>query len=163
MIILMATYGLRGIEVIRLCLDDIDWRKCLICIKGRKAHNNTVYPLTSTVAQSLIQYLKEARASSSARQVFLTVKAPYKPLNCPNPLSVKVREYMKKAGVKVKHPGTHTFRYSCAQLLLKKGTALKVISDYLGHTRPETTRQYIKIAIDDLREVACGDGEEVLL
>lgn len=163
MIILLATYGLRGIEVIRLCLDDIDWRKNLICIKGRKARNNTIYPLTPTVIQSLIQYLKEARPPSSARQVFITVKAPYNPLADPAPLSIKVRKYMQKADVKVDHSGTHTFRYSCAQMLLKNGTALKVISDYLGHIKPETTKQYIKIAIDDLREVACGDGEEVVL
>lgn len=163
MIILLATYGLRGIEVIQLCLDDIDWRKNLICIKGRKAHNNTVYPLTSTVTQSLVQYLKEVRPPNSSRYVFITVKAPYKHLEHSTPLSVKVRKYMKKAGVKVDHPGTHTFRYSCAQMLLKKGTALKVISDYLGHIKPETTKQYIKIAVDDLRDVACGDGEEVVL
>ena len=163
MIILLATYGLRGIEVIRLRLEDIDWRKNLICIRGRKARNNTVYPLTSAVAQALVQYLKEARPAVNARHVFVAVKAPYRPLVDPCPLSVKIQKYVKSAGIKVDHPGTHTFRYSCAQMLLEQGSPLKVISDYLGHMRPETTRQYLKIAIEDLREVACGDGEEVVL
>ena len=163
MIILLATYGLRGIEVTRLRLSDIDWRKGVISINGRKARNNTIYPLTSTVAQALIHYLKEARPPSSARHVFVAVKAPYGPLVNPRPLSVKICKYVREAGFTVDHPGCHMFRYSCAQLLLRHGMPLKVISDYLGHRRPETTKQYIKIAIEDLREVACGDGEEAVL
>lgn len=163
MTLLLATYGLRGIEVIRLHLDDIDWRNNLIHIKARKAGNNTVYPLASSVANAIIQYLKKARPHSNDRHIFLSVKAPYRPLAYTWALGDKIRQYMKMAGVKVTRPGTHTFRYSCAQLLLKQGIPLKVISDYLGHTQPETTRQYIKIAIEDLREVACGDGEEVIL
>jgi len=163
MIIMLATYGLRGIEVIRLRLDDIDWHKSLICIRGRKARNNSIYPLTPSVTQALVQYMKEARYPSDSRYVFVGIKAPYKPLINPGPLRFKIQAYIRKAGIEVVHPGTHTFRYSCAQMLLKQGVALKVISDYLGHTIPETTKQYIKIAVDDLREVACGDGEEAVL
>lgn len=163
MTILLATYGLRGIEVIRLCLDDIDWRNSLIHIKARKAGNNTVYPLSSDVADAIIQYLKHARPQSNNRQIFLTVRAPYNPLLYTAALGYKLRKYMSAAGIRITRPGTHTFRYSCAQSLLKQNTPLKVISDYLGHMRPETTQQYLKIAIDDLRGVACGDGEEVIL
>jgi len=163
MTILLATYGLRGIEVIRLCLDDIDWRNNLIHIKARKAGNNTVYPLSSDVADAIVQYLKHARPQSDNRQIFLTVKAPYSPLIYTTALGYKLRKYMRAAGIRITRPGTHTFRYSCAQSLLKQNTPLKVISDYLGHMQPETTQQYLKIAIDDLRSVACGDGEEVIL
>jgi hypothetical protein len=47
--------------------------------------------------------------------------------------------------------------------IITNATPMKVISDYLGHTEPETTGQYIKIGVDALRQVACGDGEEVIL
>ena len=163
MILLLTTYGLRGIEVIRLRLDDVDWANNVLHIKARKAGNNTDYPLASSVAKALIQYLKKTRPRSSHRHLFLSLKVPYGPLACTWALGDRIRQYMKAAGIQVARPGAHTFRYSCAQSLLKRGTPLKVISDYLGHIEPGTTQQYIKIAIDDLRGVALGDGEEVAL
>jgi len=162
MILLLITYGLRGIEVIRLSLDDIDWRKNLLHINVRKAGNNTVYPLTTSAADAIIQYVRRARPHSYDRHVFLSVKAPYRPFAYTWGLGDKVRQYMRMAGINVPRPGTHTFRYSCAQSLLTQGTPLKVISDYLGHTQPETTQQYLKVAVDDLRGVALA-GEEVML
>jgi integrase len=162
MILLLTTYGLRGIEVIRLNLDDIDWRKNLLHIRARKAGNNTVYPLASSVAYSIIEYLRRARPNCDDRSVFLSVKAPYRPLVYSQGLGYKIRKYMRNAGVNVPRPGSHTFRYSCAQSLLTKGTPLKIISDYIGHSHPETTQQYLKIAVDDLRVVALA-GEEVVL
>jgi integrase/recombinase XerD len=163
MVVLLATYGLRGIEVIRLSLNDIDWRRNLIHINSRKAGNNSAYPLSQYVSQALIAYLKQGRPISKERRIFLTHKAPYRPLAYTWALGDKVRQYMRSADIKIARPGTHTFRYSCAQLLLKNATPMKVISDYLGHIEPKTTGQYIKIDINDLRQVACGDGEEVIL
>ncbi len=163
MILLLVTYGLRGSEVVRLRLDDIDWRHNRIHINNRKARNDSVYPLASSVAKALIRYLKEVRPPRSDRHVFLSVKTPYHALAFTWGLGDRVRQYLRKAGIQVARPGTHTFRYSCAQRLLTEGAPLKVISDYLGHILPMTTQQYLKIAVEDLREVACGDGEEVIL
>jgi site-specific recombinase XerD len=86
----------------------------------------------------------------------------YRPLIYTWAIGDKIRQYMVKAGVDIPRPGTHTFRYSCAQSLLIQGTPLKIISDYIGHSHPETTQQYLKIAVDDLRGVALA-GEEVVL
>jgi site-specific recombinase XerD len=46
--------------------------------------------------------------------------------------------------------------------LLDAGTSLKAIGDYLGHTHPDSTQRYTKIAIEQLREVARGDVAELL-
>lgn len=163
MILLLATYGLRGIEVIRLRLDDIDWRGRIIHIKERKAGNNSDYPLSSSVAEAIVEYLQKARPQSKDRHIFLSVKTPHRPFSYTWGMGDRVRQYMRKARVEVIRPGAHTFRYSCAQSLLNQKTPLKVISDYLGHMQHETTQLYIKISLEDLREVACGDGEEVVL
>lgn len=69
---------------------------------------------------------------------------------------------MAKAGISVAKPGTHSFRYSCAQRLFEVGTPLKTIGDYLGHRNTSTTQRYTMIALDQLREVATGDGEDLL-
>jgi site-specific recombinase XerD len=162
MLLLLATYGLRGMEVRSLRLDDIDWRNDRLRIANRKAGNSTDYPLAASVGEAILDYLKEGRPFSTHREVFLTAIAPIKPLTKPDPISYQVRKYLTRAGITIAHPGTHSFRYSCAQRLLENGTPLKTIGDYLGHTHPDSTQRYIKIAIDQLREVALDDVEEML-
>jgi site-specific recombinase XerD len=162
MLMLLANYGLRGGEVRALRLDDIDWRNDRIRVANRKAGNSTDYPLTAPVGEAILDYLKHSRPAGPHREVFMTVIAPVKPMSSTSPIAYQVCKYLARAGVKVARPGTHSFRYSCAQRLLDSGTSLKTIGDYLGHTHPDSTQRYTKIAIDELREVARGDVEELL-
>ena len=71
-------------------------------------------------------------------------------------------KYLQQAGIVVHRPGTHVFRYSCAQRLFEEGMSLKVIGDYLGHADLFSTQRYTKIAFEQLREVALGDAEDLL-
>jgi site-specific recombinase XerD len=162
MMMLLTVYGLRGIEVIRLRLEDIDWERAEIRIRSRKAGNTTKYPLAALVGRAILAYLRDGRPTSSDRHVFLSPKAPFRPLVYTAALGIQVRKYMKNAGVMAPRPGTHTLRYSCAQRLLDAGTPLKWISDYLGHRNINSTQRYLKIDIEQLREVALDDGEDVL-
>ena len=161
MLLLLSVYGLRGIEAVRLKFDDLDWRAQRLHVRRRKAGNHTTYPLAVSVGEAIVAYLRLGRPTSTRREVFLACVAPFDPLTC-DTLSHHARKYIARAGVQVERPGTHTFRYSCAQQLLAEGMSLKVIGDYLGHTNPNSTQRYTKIAIDQLREVAMGDGEDLL-
>jgi site-specific recombinase XerD len=162
MVLLLAVYGLRGIEVVSLSLDDIDWHHQLLHIRKRKAGNNTTYPLSVPVGEAVIDYLRQGRPTSTHREVFLTMKAPFGPMVYSTGLAYRVRHYLTLAGISVARPGTHSFRYSCAQRLFQQGMPLKTVGDYLGHCNPTTTQRYTKVALEQLREVANGDGEDVL-
>ena len=48
------------------------------------------------------------------------------------------------------------------QRLLNAHFSLKHIGDYVRHRNASSTQLYGKIAIEQLREVAIGDGEDVL-
>lgn len=161
-LLLLATYGVRGIELCRLQLDDIDWRRSTIVISARKAGNNSSYPLTPTVGNALIDYLREARPQSQSRNVLLSVNPPFHPIRTTQTLIHLVAKYARLAGVKIERPGTHTFRYSVAQRLLENEHSLKSIGDYLGHAHPDSTTRYMKIADGQLREVATGDIEDII-
>jgi integrase/recombinase XerD len=161
-VLLLATYGLRGIEVIRLRLDDIDWRRQLFSIRGRKAGNSTTYPLSASVGDAIVAYLRDGRPESPHRCLFLTMDAPFTPLATSDALIGRVKRYLAKAGLRVARPGTHSFRYSCAQRLFEQGLPLKTIGDYLGHRDTAVTQRYTKIALEQLRDVAVGDGEDLL-
>jgi integrase/recombinase XerD len=159
---LLAVYGLRGIEVVRLRLDDIDWRRQLLSICGRKAGNSTIYPLSAAVGDAIVGYLRDVRPESPHRCLFLTTVAPFTPLASSDALIRQVKKYLVKAGVRVERPGTHSFRYSCAQRLFEQGLPLKTIGDYLGHRDTTATQHYTKIALEQLRDVAVGVGEDLL-
>jgi len=162
MLLLLTVYGLRGMEATRLRLDDIEWRNKKLHIRGRKSGNNTTYPLAMSVDNAIVDYLRNGRPVSSHREVFLSVIAPFRPLLDGAALASHIVKFLQQAGVKVHRPGTHLFRYSCAQRLFEEGMSLKFIGDYLGHTDLHSTQRYTKIAFDQLREVALGDAEDLL-
>jgi integrase len=57
-LLLLATYGLRGREVAALTLDDIDWRRERLAIPERKAGHSTAFPLSGAAGQALADYLR---------------------------------------------------------------------------------------------------------
>jgi integrase len=77
-------------------------------------------------------------------------------------ISGRASHYLHKAGIPVARPGSHTLRHTCVQRLVDAQFSLKVIGDYVGHGTPRSTEIYAKVDIEALREVACGDGEEIL-
>ncbi len=160
-LLLLVTYGLRAREVGALMLDDIDWKHDRLHIRGRKAGHSTAYPLTPTVGEALLDYLKQGRPETIERAVFFRAYAPYKPLSRVA-VSMRAKRYLRKAGIKVSRPGSHTLRHTCVQRLVDSGFSLKTIGDFIGHRTPDATKIYAKVNIEALREVALGDGEEVL-
>jgi site-specific recombinase XerD len=161
-LLMLANYGVRGIEIARLQLDDIAWRSQKLYIRGRKAGNNSVYPLTPSVANAIVVYLKESRyPNSTHRQLFLNHVAPFRPITTVVVQQV-VQKYLRLTGLDPEGRGAHVLRHSCAQRLLEEEFSIKVIGDYLGHRSLDTTQRYIKIDIKHLREVALNDGEDLL-
>lgn len=161
MLLLLATYGLRACEVAALTLDDIDWRNDRIKIRERKAGNSTAYPLSSVAGAAIVDYLKNGRQASPERQVFLRAMAPPVPITSAA-ISCRAIHYLHKAEIDVPRPGSHTFRHSCVQRLVNSDFTLKQIGDFVGHRNASSTQIYSKVAIEALRQVALGDGEEVL-
>ncbi len=61
-------------------------------------------------------------------------------------------------------PGTlrSPVQISYVQRLVDAGFSLKTIGDFAGHRSAASTEIYAKVAVESLRQVALGDGEEVL-
>lgn len=160
-LLLLVTYGLRGREVAALTLDDIDWKRERLAIPERKAGHSTAFPLSATVGEALVAYLREGRPETSDRHVFFRAMAPLRPLG-PAAVSGCARHYLLKAGIDVPRPGSHTLRHSAVQRLVDADFSLKTIGDFVGHRSARSTEIYAKVAVESLREVALGDGEAVL-
>lgn len=161
MLLLLATYGLRACEVAALTLDDIDWRNERLRIRERKAGNTTTYPLSSVVGAAIIDYLKHGRPTTTHREVFMRADAPLAPIGHAA-VVCRAAHFIRKAGINVPRPGSHVLRHSCVQRLVDAHFSLKQVGDYVGHRSASSTQIYGKIAIEQLRQVARGDGEDVL-
>lgn len=161
MLLLLATYGLRACEVAALTLDDIDWHNERLKVRDRKAGNNTTYPLSAVVGAAIVDYLKNARPATTDREIFMRTAAPLAPIGHAAVVA-RAGHFIRKAGISVPRPGSHVLRHSCVQRLLNAHFSLKHIGDYVGHRSASSTQIYGKIAIEQLREVATGDGEDVL-
>ena len=160
-LLLLVTYGLRAREVAALTLDDIDWKRERLRIPERKAGHSTAYPLSRVVGEAILNYLQNGRPQTTDRYVFLRVMPPFVPLTWAA-ISGRTSHYLHKAGIPVARAGSHTLRHTCVQRLVDAGLDLKTIGDYVGHRSASSTEIYTKVAIEALREVAMGDGEEVL-
>lgn len=161
MLLLLVTYGLRAREVAALTLDDVDWRHDRLRVPERKAGHSTAYPLSPLVGQAIVEYLKAGRPTTSARQIFFRTVAPFEPITHAA-VSCRAAHYLRQAGIVVPRPGSHTLRHTCVQRLVDAGWPLKPIGDYVGHRSPSSTEIYSKVAVEALRDVACGDKKEVI-
>jgi site-specific recombinase XerD len=160
-LLLLVTYGLRAREVAALTLDDLDWRHDRLRVPERKAGHSTAYPLSPVVGQAIVDYLQNGRPQTTDRHVFFRAVAPQHSIT-EAAVSSRAARYLHKIGITVPRAGSHTLRHTCVQRLVDAEFDLKVIGDYVGHRSTASTEIYSKVAIEALREIACGDGEEVL-
>lgn len=153
MLFLVATYGLRACDIRTLRLEDIRWRQKELRVTQCKTRQPLVLPLTDATGDVLVQYLRDGRPQTSFRELFLRVRAPIGPLKHTG-VNDAINGCVKRSGLTLAFTGIHCLRHSYALHLLRQGTSLKTIGDLLGHRTAESTCVYLRLAIEDLREVA---------
>ena len=152
-LLLLAVYGFRSAEVRCLRLEDIDWERETISPPRPKQRKTGIYPLTREIGVAIIAYLRHARPPSQHRNVFLSLRRPFRPLTGGG-LGTMVRVRQSRLGQKLKQYGPHGLRHACATYLLAEGFTLKEIGDHLGHSMIRATEAYAKVDLASLRQVA---------
>lgn len=157
-LLLLSAYGLRAGEVCALRLEDIDWEAETLRVRRSKTGVGGLFPLTRSLGEALLRYLREARPRCPQREIFLTLKAPVLPLHSTG-ISCIVRRRMRRIGVDRKRCAAHSLRHAFAQRLLDEGFSLRQIGDCLGHRSLAATTVYAKVGLVGLRQVADFDLE----
>jgi site-specific recombinase XerD len=152
LLLLLAVYGLRAGEVVALRLNDFDWEREVVTVPHGKRQRPRSYPLCRPVGDAVLRYLQEVRPRSDRREVFLTLLAPFRPLQSQS-VGGMVSRRLHALGLTLPHYGSHALRHACANHLLAQGLSLKEIGDHLGHQSPDTTRIYAKVDLAALRLV----------
>jgi site-specific recombinase XerD len=149
MLMLLARLGLRSIEIARLQLEDLDWRAGDLLVRG-KARRDDRLPIPDDVGRALAGYLA-VRGRHDSRSVFLTLRAPIRPIRA-DLVGDVVQRHCRWAGVP--HVGPHRLRHTLATRMLARGAALADISQVLRHSDLATTAIYAKVDLVRLRQVA---------
>jgi integrase/recombinase XerD len=149
---LAARYGLRSGELVRLTLDNIDWRTGTLSVPQSKNRQVLQLPLTEEAGEVLVQYLRMGRPASPHRELFLRRRAPAGALK--HTAVHDILEYrIRCSGLGLSSAGCHVLRHSFAVHLLRCGGPMRAIGAALGHRDPESTAVYLRLAIEDLRAV----------
>jgi integrase len=136
-VMLLSRLGLRAGEVIGITLDDIDWRAGELRVVG-KADQSEKLPLPTDVGDALAGYLRQGRARTSCRYLFITVRAPFTRLTLNTSVSGIVERACQRAGIEPFGP--HRLRHAVACDLLAEGASLAEIGGVAAASQPACHR-----------------------
>ncbi len=151
-LMLLIGYGLRASEVCSLELEDLDWEEETLRVRRSKSGRTEIYPLSRGIGEAILRYLLDVRPARPERALFLTSRAPIRPLRG-SALSEIAGRRLDRLGLPVKRRGAHVLRHAAAQHLLDQGLSMKAVGDYLGHRRISSTSAYARVHLEALREV----------
>jgi site-specific recombinase XerD len=150
-LMVLARLGLRSAEVARMELEDVDWRAGEVMVRGKSRRLDRL-PLPAEVGEAIAAYLVAVRDRSDCRQVFLSSRAPCRPIR-PAVVGDVVRRACWRAGVEPA-VGAHRLRHSLATEMLRQGATIIDISQVLRHRNLATTSVYAKVDLGTLGQVA---------
>jgi site-specific recombinase XerD len=154
MVHLAYSLGLRPVEISSLQLDDISFAKAKISLTRRKNDNPLELPIPEQTLKAIVAYIVGGRPESSSRHLFLTLCAPHGPIVA-GLVGRYIQEAMQTAGLQA---SAYWLRHSYAQHLLSAGVSIYEIKEMLGHRHIESSRKYLHIHTDLMREVILDEA-----
>lgn len=145
--------GIRKEELLNILLTDVDYNDGFIRINCGKGKKDRVVPLGKIACRYLENYIKAVRLSliraPHNNHLFLSLRG--------NRLSKNmiweiIKNCSEKAKMK-KNISPHTFRHTCATLMLRNNANIRHIQELLGHASLDSTQVYASVSITDLKEV----------
>jgi site-specific recombinase XerD len=149
MVHMAYTLGLRPCEICRITLDDIAFKKEQVSVEDRKNEQPLMLPIPEKTLKAIVAYMVGGRPNSKDRHLILSLSAPHGPI-VPGLVGRYIQEAMHKAGLS---STPYWLRHSYAQHLLSSGASIYEIKQMLGHRHIESSRKYLYIHTDLMREV----------
>jgi integrase/recombinase XerD len=146
--------GIRSNELCQLNLEDVDQQQEMLRINHPKggASFQRIIPIGRVALDYLSLYLKDARPkleNGDSKALFVS----YKGTRLHNEAILRmVKKYAFECGLR-KYITTHSFRVTCATLMLKNGADIRYVQEQLGHKRINSTQIYTRLTPLDLKSI----------
>lgn len=178
---LMYSTGLRGREVCRLRIYDLDLEDRTLCVIRGKGRKDRVVPIGKVAVGYLREYLEKVRPLLARRcgvdgrrssiedeamaaghtAVFLSASGTALRTGLLWRIMRRYSERLQtspgQVGLRQENLGRritpHTLRHSCATEMLKGGASIRHVQEMLGHSRIATTQIYTRVVPMDLKKV----------
>lgn len=154
MVRLALSTGLRCGDIVSLRLNQIDWRRDEIHLVQHKTSAPLTLPLSAEAGNAIADWLLHGRPVCETPEVFVRVYAPFVKLSGPTGALIMNR-WLHKAGVSHQaHDGKtfHALRRTTGTRLVESGAELELAAQVLGHGQLASSRRYIALADESLRE-----------
>ena len=149
MVYLVYSLGLRPVEVSRITLDDISFKRGELALPKRKKGNPVTLPVPENTIKTIALYLSKDRPKSLSRELFLTHHFPYHPVSS-NTVTGYISKAMKQAGLP---SSAYWLRHTYAQNLLHMGRSIYEVKEMMGHQNIQSTHRYLHINTELMRKV----------
>lgn len=158
-IMLTLNTGLRGIDVRKLKLQDIDWHTNTLNIVQSKTGKPLKLPLKGCVCNALADYILHARPKTTVQNVFVRNAAPFDALINTSALDGIIERYCSRAGISKLHRRSfHSLRRSFGTWMAEKEIPVQTISQILGHGDMNSSKSYL--SFNQKQMSACAMGFE---
>jgi len=154
-ICLLSTYGVRGVQIRRLCLEHVDWQNERMHFPAAKGGRAIEQHLTAKAGNRLADYIVNGRPESPLAEVFLTLSTATA-LTDPRTLWTMIDQRLRSANISVPKNvsrGTTGFRHAFATRMTGH-VPFKDVVDMLGHRSPSSTFVYAKVDVQTLQQAA---------
>jgi integrase/recombinase XerD len=145
--------GIRRAETINLLLTDVDYHDGYVRVNSGKGDKDRVVPIGKIACRYIENYVKAVRPmlirDPYNNHLFLSMRGGRLSKNV---LWEIVKRCSKKTRIK-KNISPHTFRHTCATLMLRNKANIRHIQELLGHASLDSTQVYTSVSITDLKEV----------
>jgi integrase/recombinase XerD len=161
---LMWQTGLRREEAADVTIDNLDREKRQIQIRGKNSKSRHVFyqPTLDTLLNIWLDagYRQSYNSAETSNHLFLSARSGR--LN-PHRINQLIVQSAKNAGIQTKmytdgngqnryKITAHSLRHGFAVQSLKNGMDIKTLADIMGHESLDTTKQYLRLITDDLRD-----------
>jgi integrase/recombinase XerD len=145
--------GIRRMELVNLCLHDIERERGLLLIREGKGRKDRYVPIGTSALAWIDRYCADVRprlvVEPDDGRVFLNVSGE-RFGRCG--LGTELRQYIAAAGIE-KRGSCHLFRHAFATHLLEAGCDVRFIQEMLGHSNLETTAIYTNVSAQAMKRV----------
>ena len=148
MLLLGLKMGLRGSDIVNLEIGDVDWNSASIRFIQKKTFVEVNLPMPASVGNALFRYIMEERGQKDNPKIFLTEKAPHRPVSrqvCRNALTTALPNR------NVEGSGFHVTRKTYATGLLKNGVGAEMVAEALGQRDISSVHRYLSLDTDRMQ------------